>query len=357
MRAINASIMRAINRRMILDQIRLRPISRAELSEITHLTRASVTQIVEELMNEGIVVESKVVGRMRLGRRSTQLDIPPNAGVFFGVHLSGARISVGCVNMRGEVLKHNMVVPAARSSTETMNAIAATIDHQRRGISLPLEKLQGIGVSIIGGESSVEMKHEIQEALAKRCGLPVVLEYDVNARALDEKYFGCAKDNFALIHLGEKISASVIANGSLYRGAEQGEVQIDRMATDANLTQGTLNDWLGEAALLQGTGCQSWEELMERATEEGASTAVERLQQYLAFGIVNIVHAFHVPHVVLCGEVFSSGDFLEQELYDKVLQNGIDKNQLSIQIQRESNPVRIGASPAYHRFFQGGLED
>ena len=49
MRAINATVMRHINRTLLLNQIRMRPISRAELAEETGLTRASVTQIIEEL--------------------------------------------------------------------------------------------------------------------------------------------------------------------------------------------------------------------------------------------------------------------------------------------------------------------
>ena len=54
MRAINASVMRQVNQTLLLNRIRTRPISRAELAEETGLTRASVTQIVEELINAGL---------------------------------------------------------------------------------------------------------------------------------------------------------------------------------------------------------------------------------------------------------------------------------------------------------------
>ena len=52
MRAINSSVMKQSNRRMVLGWIRRRPISRAELSDCTQLTRASITQIVDELIDE-----------------------------------------------------------------------------------------------------------------------------------------------------------------------------------------------------------------------------------------------------------------------------------------------------------------
>ena len=56
MRAINASAMRQYNRRMLLNEIRRQPVSRAELAERTHLTRASVTQLIEELIGEFVDV-------------------------------------------------------------------------------------------------------------------------------------------------------------------------------------------------------------------------------------------------------------------------------------------------------------
>ena len=88
MNAINASVMRSANRKMLLDHIRRRPISRSELAEATGLTRASVTQIIDELMAGGLVREVASVGRNRLGRRSVQLALCPQARCLFGVHLS-----------------------------------------------------------------------------------------------------------------------------------------------------------------------------------------------------------------------------------------------------------------------------
>ena len=123
MRAINASIMRQMNRKMILDQIRRQPISRVELAKITKLTRASVTQIIEELIEEGLVAEASIVERLRLGRRSTQLAIQADAGTIFGVNLNKTQCSVGAVNLRGELLAQNVEMVAGRSPDEVLTTV------------------------------------------------------------------------------------------------------------------------------------------------------------------------------------------------------------------------------------------
>ena len=104
MRAVNSAIMREINRTLILDLIRKRPISRAELAEETELTPPSVSAIINELISEGIVVETMTIGGGKLGRRRTQLEINPNARKFIGINLGRKQCSIGVINLRGEVL-------------------------------------------------------------------------------------------------------------------------------------------------------------------------------------------------------------------------------------------------------------
>ena len=101
MRAINSSVMKQSNRKMVLKWIRRRPISRAELSDCTQLTRASITQIVDELMEEGLVTETESVGRNKLGRKQTQLAIVKDAMYIAGVNLRRKGYDLGVINLAG----------------------------------------------------------------------------------------------------------------------------------------------------------------------------------------------------------------------------------------------------------------
>ena len=104
MRAINSSVMKQSNRRMVLGWIRRRPISRAELSDCTQLTRASITQIVDELMQDGLVTEAESVGNNNLGRKQTRLAIVEDALYIAGVNLRRTGYDLGVINLAGEVL-------------------------------------------------------------------------------------------------------------------------------------------------------------------------------------------------------------------------------------------------------------
>ena len=104
MQAINAAVMRRNNRCMVLDCIRRRPISRAELSDETHLTRASITQIVDELIANGLVRESAPVSNHRPGRRQTLLTLAPDALNIAGINIGRQGYELGLIDLSGREL-------------------------------------------------------------------------------------------------------------------------------------------------------------------------------------------------------------------------------------------------------------
>ena len=206
MRAINASAMRQYNRRMLLNEIRRQPVSRAELAERTHLTRASVTQIIEELIGEGLVVEGASVERSRLGRRSTLLNINPSAGAILGVNLSRGQCDVGAVDLLGTVLRHRTLPVSGRSAAELLDEIAEHLAGLRGALAEEGLRVFAAGFCAPGpleprtgqmlNPPNFEAWHGVNvvQALRGRLDLPVYLENVANAHALAEKYFGVAAD-------------------------------------------------------------------------------------------------------------------------------------------------------------------
>ena len=57
MKATNAAVMKEKNKKLVLDLIRERNLSRAELSQQTGLTKPALSTIVDELLKENIVLE------------------------------------------------------------------------------------------------------------------------------------------------------------------------------------------------------------------------------------------------------------------------------------------------------------
>lgn len=364
MRAINATVMRQVNRTLILNLIRMRPISRAELAEETGLTRASVTQIIEELISEGIVVETAMVGRSRLGRRSTQLAIDPRAGMIFGVHLERTQCAVGVINMRGEVLRQSIELTYERPALEALDAIAEIILKQRTGLGLDPARIRGVGITAPGpvnAENGSVLTHDgfsawqnvpVAEMLSKRTGFPVCLETVANAQALDERYFGSRSENFILVRVSESISAGVIVRGALYRGAPDFVVQLGScpVESEQNLC---LNQLISVPALLQDTPWHSWAELVQHSDEPEAERIIDRMVHRLSAAIINLIHAFGIDRVALAGDLSDASDMLLAKI-NRAVRAGVRYpiTHAPVFSVRNPSPIRISASPVYHSLFK-----
>ncbi|MGW5736102.1 MULTISPECIES: ROK family transcriptional regulator [Streptomyces] len=93
--------------------------------------------------------------------------------------------------------------------------------------------LLGVGIALPGPLDHVEgVLHRVtgfpawdgfplRDALARRLGLPVVVDKDTNAAALGLALGGVA-ESFAYVHLGTGLGAGLVLGGSLYRGARTG---------------------------------------------------------------------------------------------------------------------------------------
>lgn len=354
MRAINANVMRQANRKLLLNEIRLRPISRAELAEITQLTRASVTQIIDELISEGIVVETTLVGRSRLGRRSTQLAIFPDSRVFFGVHLDHRQCDVGAVNLGGSVLLHATDTVEGRSADEIIKSIQTMIGQMKNRLDLTDERIGGVGVCT-SEPANAPLQSPLHalplaETLAAQTGYPVYPESIANARALDELYFGFRDDSFALLHVDECVSTGVVVNGRLYRGDGSADVDLGGISVDVEDCSRRLDQYISVPSLLEGTPWHSWSELMDNAADPAAGAAIERLVKYLTFAALSLVNVLGLRRIVLTGALTDRAEPLVHRI-NQALSERLGHDAPILAVGAQQPPVRLAALPALHPFF------
>lgn len=349
MRAINANIMRQINRKLLLNEIRLRPISRAELAEVTQLTRASVTQIIDELINEGIVIETAVVGRSRLGRRSTQLAITPDSRVFFGVYLGSHQCDVGAINLRGDILLQSTDALEGCSADEVIESVHSMIVQMKARLNLSDECIGGIGLCAPGSVNAPTLSPQLAQMLAERTGYPVYAESAANARALDECYFGFRDDSFALVHIDECVRTGVIVNGKLYRGSFA-DMDLGGIAVDIEDCSRRLDQYISIPALLEGMPWRSWSELMDNAADPAAITAIERLIKYLTFAALSLVTVLGLRRIVLTGALTDRAEHLVRRI-NQSLSERLSHDTPILVVGAQQPSVRLAALPALHTFY------
>lgn len=374
MPAINAAVMHSLNRKLILNSIRARPVSRVELARETKLTRATVTYIVDELLAEGLVREGGPAESGRLGRRSTLLTLTKDRHAFIGVNLGRRQCGVGTMNLGGEVLSRRTIPVEGRSVRAVQEEIAEAAKEQADALTAQGIRAESAGVCAPGplnSETGTLLTppnfagwhgRNVTEPVERATGLKAYLDNCSNAHALTESYFGVAAgaESFVLLRVDEGVSSGVIVDGQPYSGTHRFASELGHMSVDLNGLEcdcgnrGCLEKYIALPALLKGTRYADWAELVDSVGEREADEVTDRLVNYLSAGIVNIINAFDVGRVVIAGELTYRSETLFRRVNENVLRRAIfPMAEPPVIAGSEADPIRMGAAPAYRAFFTG----
>src|SRR6266436_10105740 len=96
---------RDINRQIVLNYVRERePISRAEIARESALQRSTVSAIIDDLQNEGLVEEIGE-GESTGGRPPTMLRLRTAGAIAIGVTVNPTLTTIGTSDLAGRVLE------------------------------------------------------------------------------------------------------------------------------------------------------------------------------------------------------------------------------------------------------------
>lgn len=328
---------RRANRSSVLRRIYLgQSISRQELSQLSGLSSASVTNVVTELIQEGIVIEAGVEASQG-GRPRSILSINPRYGYFIGVEVGDTFTRIELFNLTLQKL-----AAAAYPAVLSENQPEQVVGYIQQGVkavlaesSVTLENVVGIGVSVGGIVEHVE--HEfaylpswgwrgvpLAALLVEGFHLPIYLENAAKVMAQAESLFGAGQgyEHLAVLLVATGIGAGILADGSLYRGAgnsagEWGHMTIE---LDGRLcrcgSRGCLEAYAGapgiikslreiepQSALLHSNDQESTLAAIVDAARGEDPAAMQALQDsvhYLGAGIANLVNLFN-PQLILLG--------------------------------------------------------
>ncbi|WP_293721250.1 ROK family transcriptional regulator [uncultured Cetobacterium sp.] len=215
-------------------------ISRKKIADELELTPAAITKSIEPLLQSGIVLE--VAQRESTGGRRA-IDLSLNkywVGKIFGISLTPTSIITSVGNIEGEIFKSNSY------KIEGSNELASYLEDIIETELKDEKEIKVISMAITGlinSENGVILfsphykrkKIEIKKMIEERFKIPVLIENDVRAMALTEKYFGKAREseNYVVLNVSEGIGSSIFMNGDLLSGygfisGEIGHVVMDR---------------------------------------------------------------------------------------------------------------------------------
>jgi predicted NBD/HSP70 family sugar kinase len=338
-----SSTIRDINRQIILNHIREKsPISRAEIARITELQRSTVSLIVEELKNIGLINE--IDGESSGGRPPQLLTLRAAHAIAVGVDLGKKRTIVAISDLAGRILEQEEFP----TDPDFDNSMAGIIDSVSGFVKKNSGSIEGIGVSVpalVEPQSGKVLliphqnwhQPEIAEKLRIATGLPVKIDNDANAAALAELWFGLpevrAVRDFILVLIENGIGTGIVFDGQLYRGkggiaGEFGHMTIGNDAPIA-CAAGKRDCWeayasersaLARYANLiknQDGGSEiSFSELVDIALEgdEKARAALKQTAHYIGVGIANLFQGLSPEVAIVTGTIVRAWSLIADEI-------------------------------------------
>src|SRR5215831_5454722 len=278
------------------------PRSRQELSQATGLSLASVSNVVRELLDEGIVIEAGSVDSDG-GRPRVLLAMNPEYGYVIGVDVGETRVRVELFDL---------------VMTERAKA-----DYRLR----PRKHDPGVVAELIGKGLGEVLVHAqtygwddvpIERLLRAGTDLPLSFENGAKTMGQAELWFGAGRGarHAVLALVGSGVGASLVSGGSTYRGAtssagEWGHTKIVLGGRTCRCgSAGCLEAYVGAEAILERYGRaipgddeeSALAELIGEAdTSPLAAAILDETAGYLGTGIANLINLFNPERIILGG--------------------------------------------------------
>jgi predicted NBD/HSP70 family sugar kinase len=331
------SLLRAINDRAALELLLERgPLTRAQLGELTGLSKVTASQLVERLEERQLVTR---VGELAGGRGpNAQLyAVVPGSAYVIGVQVGPREVVAASADITGrttgrvQISTHDTDDPVGRVHAAVVEAAAAagaSWDRVRRVVLGTPGVVDPASGDISFAFDLPRWHHGLRDALYADLNRPVSFENDVNLAAIAEARIGAARDvdDFVLIWISRGVGLAVVLGGRLHRGAagvagEIGYLYVPggplpdhhRVGNPRGVTpsfQQTINEkTVRGLAREHGFRAASASEAVAAAVAGGPAgePVLDELARRVALGVVAVCVVLDPALVVLAGDVGSAG--------------------------------------------------
>jgi predicted NBD/HSP70 family sugar kinase len=226
------------NRRRIVDVLGVLGVaSRAEVARRTGLSPTTVSTLVAELEESGLVVaadDAPAGGTpARGGRPARSIRLGRSAGVAIGVEFDELRVRVVACDRAHQVLAEGSREMADSYDARLgMDAAAALVEEVLRLAKIDSAELIGVGLGLPGpihlssgkvGLSAILsgwVGLTVADEMGRRLGVPVHVDNDANLAALAELRWGAGRGHETIVYVkvSAGIGAGLVIGGRLFRG-------------------------------------------------------------------------------------------------------------------------------------------
>lgn len=224
------TIMREHNVQIVLSEIMNNPeVSRAEISKKTKLNKATVSEIVRDLIDNDYVVETGIGnGSSAGGRKPILLKINMLGGFSLSFDIRYDKISYMINFLNGEMTRYDSkMIEITRDNI--VDEISVIVKKIKNGLPETPFGIIGLALSIHGIISDNQIiftpKYDIDEVdlaseLESKLNMPIYIENEANLAALAEASMDNDHTNLITCSIHTGVGAGIIIDEKLYRGHE-----------------------------------------------------------------------------------------------------------------------------------------
>ncbi|MFG1602574.1 ROK family protein [Actinoplanes sp. NPDC049265] len=327
-------LLRALNDRAALELLLTRgPLTRAQLGEMTGLSKVTASQLVERLEERGLV---RRVGEQAGGRGpNAQLyAVTPGSAHVIGVEVGPDRVIASCADITGAII--GRVEHSTKDTDDPVGVVHSAVIQAagRAGADMSSVRRVVLGTPGLVDPESGEISFAydlprwhrgLLDDLRRDLNIPVSFGNDVNMAAVAEAHNGAAEGvkDFVMIWVDRGVGLATMINGKLHQGVsgaagEIGWLPVPGAEVPRNVTRrgvrGSFQTLVG-ADTVKAVGKQHGFRGAEGADVVRAAVAagpagepfLDELAGRLALGVASICVVLDPPLVVLSGEIGQAG--------------------------------------------------
>jgi len=332
--------MKKQNQKNILSLIKNEDgISRSQIADKLKISRATVTNIVRELISYELVQEA-AVGKSRGGRRPMLLNLKSKGAFVIGIEWGIDSVKAVLLNLKAKIIADDQIEVQSHDFEEYKKISFNLIEKYQNQLE-DSTKIIGIGLGIHGlvdPEKGLSIftphfnwdKINIKKVIAEKFDYPIFIDNDVRMMAAGEIWQG--RDDFVFINTGSGIGSALVFKSKLHYGnnyaaGELGHMKVKDGGPKCHCGKnGCLESLASKESIilrykkLKNVEDITFKEIINRyqADEKEALLVINDALRYFSRAISNILNILN-PEAVIIGGLFAEYDQLLLEKLHKII--------------------------------------
>ncbi|WP_100254007.1 ROK family protein [Spiroplasma clarkii] len=221
--------MRQNNKSIVIEELlKNKVISRAKLCKETNLNKATMTELIKELIDQNLVIETGMgFSNTQGGRKPVLLELNKNRGIIIAIEIDFNKILFSIHLLNGEIVlfesKKQMVdkdtiIQEILKIIEVVKTQTEFRDHEIIGMCIAVHGIVKNNKLEFSPKYNLDQVDIVAE-LKKTYSFPILIENEANAAAIAESTFKNETENLVNLNINSGIGAGIFMNNKLLKGS------------------------------------------------------------------------------------------------------------------------------------------